>query len=112
MGCSLALHIWDKDAMVPIDYDLEFGSSSLGWGERFDLAKREIGALFTYYDSEHRNDSVDGVRCWISDEPELVLAFAELAKRRTWGNPDERIFKIIETWKKSPHKLRFVFELV
>lgn len=111
MGCVLQLHVWDRELNLPIDQDINFGSSSLGWGERVKAAKQE-GVDLLWHDSESRFDSVDGVRCWWTDSVEVVALFLNFVIRNGWSSVDDRIERILDEWRKHSDQYRFVFDLV
>jgi len=112
MGCHLALHVWDRKAELPLDYDVEFGASSLNWPDRVRIAHERGLGPFEWHEAEGREDSVDGVRSWWTDNPDVVLLFLNLVRQEKWGNPDGRIEATIPKWKQEPGRYRFFFELV
>ena len=112
MGCTLSLHVWDKKTGMPLDYGLEFGASSLSWPDRLKIAQERGVGLIGWHETETRADSVDGVRCWWTDSPDVLQSLMALVRQEGWGQPDTRIEQVSRHWQSEPDRYRFVFELV
>lgn len=113
MGCFLRLHVFDRGTFLPVDLDLNFGASTLGWS---GIVKRatEKNIKLNWHDSEHNQASADGVRCWWTDSFDDFYAFYNhVASEKYLEFPDDQqIKRAINVWRKESDRHRFIFELV
>lgn len=108
MTCHLCLSIWDKEKMLPLDLELPFGVARSAWGDHIRHAEKE-GVKLEWHDSEQDKASVDGVRCWWTDDAETVRHFMAFLSREHGHDPDSSV-DFMSSWPER--KLRFIFSLV
>ena len=109
---GLRLHVWDRVANAPIDYDIPFGAANLDWPDRIKrFMSHNPTFVLTYLESE-RNMAIGGVRCWMTDDLEVIVELAKLIGWENWGGIHFSVDEVAEKWRGKPDRYRFVLELV
>jgi len=109
---GLRLHVWDKLANAPIDYDIPFGASNLDWPGRIERFKSHNPTfILDYVSSESIREAVEGVRCWMTDDPEVIIELAKLIGWENWGGFRFDVDEVAGRWRAKPFRYRFVLEL-
>jgi len=73
MTCSLDLSVFDMEHGLPLDLGIPFGVNKSSWADAIKIFNHASGERKLEFHSSEQDVSIDGIRCWWTDDQIAVL---------------------------------------